>query len=157
MIAAGLHGVEQGLEPGPAVSGDGYASDAPRLPDDLGDRPGAVPRQRGRRVAFGEDVVGHYARAAEIEIEAYRAAVTDWERIRAMSASEPRPRPLIGICAAFERAAWSFWDQDAALVADSYLGAVRGQAGGLPVVLAPEPLDEARTSSRSAPGSTACC
>jgi len=56
-----------------------------------------------------------------------------------MSDSELRPRPLIGICAVWERAAWSFWDQEAALVAGSYLGAVR-HAGGLPVLLAPEPL-----------------
>lgn len=59
-----------------------------------------------------------------------------------MSGSDPRRRPLVGICAAWDRAAWSFWDQDAALVADSYLGAVR-RAGGLPIVLAPEPLGEA--------------
>ncbi len=58
-----------------------------------------------------------------------------------MSDSDPRSRPLIGICAAWDRAAWSFWDQDAALVAGSYLGAVR-RAGGLPVLLAPEPLDD---------------
>lgn len=54
------------------------------------------------------------------------------------SASE-RGRPLIGICAARERAAWSFWDQDAALVAGTYLDAVR-RGGGLPVLLAPEAL-----------------
>lgn len=59
-----------------------------------------------------------------------------------MSDSEPRPRPLIGICAAWDRAAWSFWDEDAALVSGNYLGAVR-RAGGLPVLLAPEPLEEA--------------
>lgn len=58
-----------------------------------------------------------------------------------MSASEPR-RPVIGICAARERAAWSFWDQDAALVAGTYLAAVR-HGGGLPVGLAPEALSAA--------------
>jgi len=52
------------------------------------------------------------------------------------------PRPAIGICAAWDRAAWSFWDQDAALVAGTYLDRVR-RAGGLPLPLAPEPLDEA--------------
>jgi putative glutamine amidotransferase len=50
-----------------------------------------------------------------------------------------RPRLAIGICAAAERAAWSFWDQDAALVADTYLDCVR-RAGGLPLMLPPEPL-----------------
>lgn len=56
--------------------------------------------------------------------------------------TELRRRPLIGICAAWEKAAWSFWNQDAALVADTYLETVR-RAGGLPIVLAPEALAEA--------------
>jgi putative glutamine amidotransferase len=59
-----------------------------------------------------------------------------------MSASDPGLRPLVGICAAWDRAAWSFWDQEAALVAGTYLDAVR-RAGGLPVVLAPEDLSPA--------------
>ena len=29
--------------------------------------------------AFGEGVVEHYARAAEVELEAFDQAVTDWE------------------------------------------------------------------------------
>ena len=32
--------------------------------------------------AFGEDVVAHYGRAAEVELEAFQKAVTDWERFR---------------------------------------------------------------------------
>lgn len=82
MIAAGLHGVEEGLEPEPALEGDGYAADAPRLAAELG---GALADFRAGEVAvgaFGQGVVDHYARAAEIELDAYRAAVTDWERIR---------------------------------------------------------------------------
>lgn len=59
-----------------------------------------------------------------------------------MSASESGHRPLIGVCAAWDRAAWSFWNQDAALVAGSYLEAVR-RGGGLPVALIPEPLADA--------------
>ena len=59
-----------------------------------------------------------------------------------MSGSEGRARPLVGICAAWDRAAWSFWDQEAALVAGTYLDAVR-RAGGLPVALAPEELSPA--------------
>jgi glutamine synthetase len=34
------------------------------------------------REAFGTDVVEHYANAARVEILAFDAAVTDWERIR---------------------------------------------------------------------------
>jgi glutamine synthetase len=82
MTAAGLHGVEEELELEPALVGNAYASGSPRLPVELGD---ALALFRDSEIAvraFGADVVGHYARAAEIEIEAYRAAVTDWERVR---------------------------------------------------------------------------
>jgi putative glutamine amidotransferase len=64
-----------------------------------------------------------------------------------MSGSDWRHRPLIGVCAGWERVAWSFWDQQAAVVAGSYLDAVR-RAGGMPVVLAPEPLGEAQIESQ---------
>lgn len=45
-------------------------------------------------------------------------------------------RPVIGICAAPEPARWSFWDQEASLIADTYLRAVR-DGGGLPLGLLP--------------------
>lgn len=66
-----------------------------------------------------------------------------------MSGTDVRRRPLIGVCAAWERAAWSFWDQPAAVVAGTYLGAVR-RAGGTPVVLTPEPLGDAQIESHRA-------
>jgi putative glutamine amidotransferase len=44
-------------------------------------------------------------------------------------------RPVIGVCAAHERARWAFWDQAAHLVADSYVAPLQ-RAGGLPVLLA---------------------
>jgi putative glutamine amidotransferase len=44
---------------------------------------------------------------------------------------------VIGICAARERARWSFWDQEAHLVADTYVAAVQ-RAGGIAVLL---PID----------------
>jgi putative glutamine amidotransferase len=47
------------------------------------------------------------------------------------------PAALIGVCAAFEAARWSFWEQDAALVPGSYLRAVR-RAGGVPLGLLPQ-------------------
>ena len=34
------------------------------------------------RAAFGDEVVDHYAHAADIELLAFDAAVTDWERRR---------------------------------------------------------------------------
>jgi putative glutamine amidotransferase len=52
-------------------------------------------------------------------------------------------RPVIGICAVRERARWAFWNQDAHLVADSYVAPVQREGGVavlLPVV-APAPLE----------------
>jgi glutamine synthetase len=34
------------------------------------------------REAFGDDVVDHYATMADVELAAFDAAVTDWERVR---------------------------------------------------------------------------
>ncbi|HEX5851481.1 MAG TPA: gamma-glutamyl-gamma-aminobutyrate hydrolase family protein [Solirubrobacteraceae bacterium] len=46
-------------------------------------------------------------------------------------------RPVIGICTALERARWSVWDQQAALLPLSYLAAVQ-RAGGLALLLPPD-------------------
>ena len=46
--------------------------------------------------------------------------------------------PVIGICAVREPARWSFWDQPAHLVADSYVAPLQ-RAGGLAVLLAVDP------------------
>jgi putative glutamine amidotransferase len=47
-------------------------------------------------------------------------------------------RPVIGICAAQERARWSVWDQEAVLLSRSYVDAVQRE-GGLALVLPPDP------------------
>ncbi|ORV88590.1 gamma-glutamyl-gamma-aminobutyrate hydrolase family protein [Mycolicibacterium iranicum] len=49
-----------------------------------------------------------------------------------------RTPPIIGICAAYENAAWSFWNQPAAIVSSTYLNKVR-EAGGLAIGLIPDP------------------
>jgi putative glutamine amidotransferase len=46
-------------------------------------------------------------------------------------------RPVIGICTAVERAQWSVWDQDAFLLARSYVRAVQ-DAGGVVVMIPPD-------------------
>jgi putative glutamine amidotransferase len=48
-------------------------------------------------------------------------------------------RPTIGICTALERARWSVWDQQAALLPRNYVDAVQS-AGGLAVMLPPDPV-----------------
>jgi putative glutamine amidotransferase len=48
-------------------------------------------------------------------------------------------RPVIGICTALERARWSVWDQQAALLPRNYVEAVQS-AGALAVMLPPDPV-----------------
>ena len=48
-------------------------------------------------------------------------------------------RPVIGICTALERARWSVWDQQAALLPLGYVEAVQ-RAGGLVAMLPPDPV-----------------
>jgi putative glutamine amidotransferase len=46
-------------------------------------------------------------------------------------------RPVIGICTALERARWTVWDQEAFLLARSYIDAIQ-EAGGLALMLPPD-------------------
>jgi len=83
LIAAGLHGVENGLELEPAYEGNAYkATDKPRLPRTLRDARDLFAVSDVARAAFGEEVVAHYVNAADVELNAFEAAVTDWERFR---------------------------------------------------------------------------
>ena len=82
LIAAGLHGVDQSLPLEPPCTTNAYASDGPRVPTTLRD---ALELWEGSTVAgeaFGKDVVDHYATMARVELAAFDAAVTDWERYR---------------------------------------------------------------------------
>jgi putative glutamine amidotransferase len=45
-----------------------------------------------------------------------------------------RSEPIIGICAVKERARWAFWDQEAHLVADSYVSGLQ-RAGTIAILL----------------------
>ncbi len=83
LIAAGLHGVERGLELEPAYVGNAYlATDKPRLPTTLRDARELFAASAVAREAFGDEVVDHYTNAADVELQAFEAAVTDWERVR---------------------------------------------------------------------------
>jgi putative glutamine amidotransferase len=46
-------------------------------------------------------------------------------------------RPVVGVCAVLERARWSVWDMDAALVPHNYIQAVQ-RAGGIAVLVPPD-------------------
>jgi glutamine synthetase len=83
LIAAGLEGVERGLELEPMFEGNAYeATDRPRLPSTLRDARELFADSEVARSAFGEEVVAHYLNAADVELAAYDATVTDWERVR---------------------------------------------------------------------------
>jgi glutamine synthetase len=82
LIAGGLHGVEAGLELEPAVEGNAYRADKPRLPTTLRDARDLFAASDVARDAFGAEVVDHYLNNARVELDAFEAAVTDWERFR---------------------------------------------------------------------------
>jgi glutamine synthetase len=82
-IAAGLHGVERGLALEPEFIGNAYlATDRPRLPATLREARDLFSASAVARSAFGDEVVDHYVNAADVELAAFEAAVTDWERYR---------------------------------------------------------------------------
>src|SRR4051812_12939681 len=82
MVAAGLHGVDSGVELEPAFEGNAYVSDKPRVPRTLRDARDLFADSAIARDAFGQDVVDHYLNMADVELAAFDAAVTDWERFR---------------------------------------------------------------------------
>lgn len=82
-IAAGLAGIEQGLDCGKPYKGDAYqATDLPRVPASLTESANHFENSDAARAAFGDDVVDHYVQLARLEQDAYNKAVTDWDRIR---------------------------------------------------------------------------
>jgi glutamine synthetase len=82
LIAAGLEGVDAGLELEPAFEGNAYASDKPRLPTTLREARDLFEQSAIARGAFGDDVHAHYVNMADVEIAEFDATVTDWERFR---------------------------------------------------------------------------
>jgi glutamine synthetase len=82
LIAAGLHGIDNELPLEPALAGNAYSSDAPRVPSTLREAAELFAGSTAAVDAFGQEVVDHYSNAARIELTAFDAAVTDWERRR---------------------------------------------------------------------------
>ena len=79
-LAAGLTGIEEGLELSAPVKGDVYGMK--RVPDiatNLRDATERLRRSKMLRATMGDDVIDHYTRAAEVEQEDFDAAVTDYE------------------------------------------------------------------------------
>ena len=82
LVAAGLRGVEETLTLTPPFTGNAYNADAPRVPTTLREAASLFDASEVARDAFGDDVVDHYVHAARVEVAAFDAAVTDWERFR---------------------------------------------------------------------------
>jgi glutamine synthetase len=82
LIAAGLHGMDNALELEPPTEGNAYVSDKPHVPRTLAEARDLFAASALARDAFGEEVVEHYLNNARVELDAFNAAVTDWERFR---------------------------------------------------------------------------
>jgi glutamine synthetase len=82
LIAAGLHGIEQGLECPPPLEGNAYESDAARFPSSLREAITALEQGTVARAAFGDEVVDHYLNYGRLEQRLFDQVVTGWERER---------------------------------------------------------------------------
>jgi glutamine synthetase len=83
MIAAGLHGLDQGIELAPMFEGNAYADESlPRVPASLREAIDALEESTMAREAFGDDVVDHYLNYARTEQRLFDQSVTCYERER---------------------------------------------------------------------------
>ena len=87
MIAAGLDGVERGLELAEPVEESLFEMDASRisekgikeLPGTLGDAIDELEKDTVIREALGDHVFGHFIEAKRAEWDEYRTQVSHWE------------------------------------------------------------------------------
>jgi glutamine synthetase len=80
MIAAGLHGIEHDLDPGPAFEGNAYEDDSvPRIPSTLVEAIELFEGSAVARAAFGDDVHHHLLNTAKQEWRVANSVITDWE------------------------------------------------------------------------------
>ncbi len=82
-IAAGLHGIENGIEPPDIFEGNAYASESvERVPWNIVEAIDAFADGTVARDAFGDDVHYHLLNTARQEWAMFNRSVTDWERRR---------------------------------------------------------------------------
>ena len=81
-IAAGIAGIENKLVLDEPAKGDVFQGDTKMIPASLREAKDALSASGMLKSAFGEDVVKHYCRAAEVELEEFDRVVTDWEIAR---------------------------------------------------------------------------
>ncbi|MBT8765099.1 glutamine synthetase family protein [Pseudomonas boanensis] len=80
LIAAGLAGIDEQLDPGAPFGGDAYLGEQlPEVPKTLRDATNALKASAMLGQAFGEEVIQHYVHTAEWEQREYDRRITDWE------------------------------------------------------------------------------
>lgn len=85
VLAGGLHGIVNEIDPGELNQGDVYSQPADQstsLPTDLTEAIDLLHRSDAAREWFGDDFVDHYVRMKRAEVDAQSVAVTDWEIAR---------------------------------------------------------------------------
>ncbi len=82
MLASGLRGIERELPLEPAFAGNAYTSDHPKVPTSLLEARDLFAGSALAHETLGDAVVDHYVNCADVELAAFGAAVTDWERFR---------------------------------------------------------------------------
>jgi glutamine synthetase len=79
-LAAGLAGLQAGLELEPEMAGDMYAATHARpIPRSLREAAEAMDGSQMLREAMGDEVVDHYVHAARWEVSESDRVVTDWD------------------------------------------------------------------------------
>jgi glutamine synthetase len=88
LIAAGIDGLERKLELAEAYAGDAYGdADLPLAPLNLRTAAEELRGSAMLRAALGDEVVDHYAHAADWEVSQGDQAVTDWDLVRGFERS----------------------------------------------------------------------
>jgi glutamine synthetase len=83
MIAAGIRGLENRIEPPPMFEGNAYADESlPRVPSTLREAIEELEESTMAREAFGDEVVDHYLNYAKTEQRLFDQTVTCYERER---------------------------------------------------------------------------
>jgi glutamine synthetase len=82
LLAAGLYGIEHGLELASPLEGNAYVSDAERFPHALREAIARLESSTVARELLGDDVIDHYLNYARTEQELFDKTVTGYERER---------------------------------------------------------------------------
>ncbi|MDA7617921.1 glutamine synthetase family protein [Verrucomicrobia bacterium] len=83
MLIAGMAGIDEKLDCPGSYEGNAYMDESlPALPGSLEEAKNSLNQSTLARETLGDAVVDFYVRTAQLEIQAFASAVTDWERQR---------------------------------------------------------------------------